>query len=306
MFSYPVYETYRVGAAVAERLPMRTVVPAERLGALLGRIEGPRRRQVIRNLRRIHGPDFDGPELEAAIRRTFGYYTRYWVESFKLPGVSKTKVDVGFSVEGLEHLLRALDGDKGPLMVIPHLGGWEWAAYWVTEILGHPITAVVEPVEPPELFEWFAGYRRSLGMEVVPLGPEVAGTVARAIKDRHVICLLTDRDITGTGVEVEFFGERTTLPSGPATLALRTGAPLLPIAIYFRHPIGVHALVRPPVPAERRGRLRDDVVRITGDLARELEWLIGRAPEQWHVMQPNWPSDFEAEGVERGSGPVGL
>ena len=90
-----------------------------------------------------------------------------------------------------------------------------------------------------------------------------------------------------------FFGEETTLPAGPATLGLRTGAPILPVAAYFTPRYnGHHAVVRPPVPAERRGGgLRDDVARVTQHLAHELEHLIRRAPEQWHLFQPNWPSD---------------
>ncbi len=109
------------------------------------------------------------------------------------------------------------------------------------------------------------------------------------------MCLLSDRDIGGGGVEVEFFGERTTLPGGPATLALRTGAPVLPTAVFFdgdRH----RGIVRPALDIRRTGRLRDDVQRITQLLALELESLIRRAPEQWHVMQPNWPSDPGYDG----------
>jgi KDO2-lipid IV(A) lauroyltransferase len=103
--------------------------------------------------------------------------------------------------------------------------------------------------------------------------------------------LLCDRDLTGDGIEVEFFGERTTLPAGPATLALRTGAALLPTAVYFRPRGGHHAVVLPPIPTQREGRLRDDVARATQDLAHRFEELIRAAPEQWHLMQPNWPSD---------------
>ena len=113
----------------------------------------------------------------------------------------------------------------------------------------------------------------------------------QALRANRIVCLLSDRDLTGDGVEVEFFGERTTLPGGPATLALRTGATLLPAAVYFRPGRNHHAVVRPPVPAAREGRLREDVARITQLLADEFEALIRAAPEQWHLMQPNWPSD---------------
>jgi phosphatidylinositol dimannoside acyltransferase len=152
---------------------------------------------------------------------------------------------------------------------------------------------VVEPLDPPELFDWFVNLRRDLGMNVVPLGPEAAPAILTALRANEVVCLLCDRDIERNGVDVDFFGERTTLPAGPAMLSLRTGAAVLPTAVYFT-PVrtdGHHAIVRPPLPNERRSGLRQDVARVTQYLAHELEFLIRRAPEQWHLFQPNWPSD---------------
>src|SRR5690606_29238822 len=183
--------------------------------------------------------------------------------------------------------------------LLPHLGGWEWAAAWITKVRGWELAAVVEALEPPELFEWFLDFRRSLGMNIIPLGPKAAAEVAAAAAAKQVVCLLSDRDITGTGVPVTFFGEPTTLPAGPAVMALRGGCPILPTAVYFRDDGGVHGVVRPPLEVKREGRLREDVVRITQMLADELEVLIRRAPEQWHLMQPNWPSDYEALGRPR-------
>jgi KDO2-lipid IV(A) lauroyltransferase len=133
-------------------------------------------------------------------------------------------------------------------------------------------------------------------MEVVGLGPS-AGTEALAmLRENRAVCLPSDRHVGGVGVEVEFFGEQTMLPAGPATLALRTGAVLLPIAVYDR-PGGCHGVVRPPIAIERRGRLRDDVARVTQVLAGELEVLISAEPEQWHLLQPNWPSDRAPESA---------
>jgi KDO2-lipid IV(A) lauroyltransferase len=158
----------------------------------------------------------------------------------------------------------------------------------------HPITVVVEALDPPEVFDWFIDLRESFGMNIVRLGPDAGSQVARALKANHVVCLLCDRDIGGGGIEVEFFGERTRLPGGPATLALRSGAPLIPVAVYFRGS-GHVGVCRPPIPVERSGeRLREDVTRITQAVAKELEALIRVQPEQWHLMQPNWPSDQPA------------
>jgi KDO2-lipid IV(A) lauroyltransferase len=121
----------------------------------------------------------------------------------------------------------------------------------------------------------------------------VSRIVLRALRDNRVVCLLSDRDLTGDGVSVEFFGERTTRPAGPATLALRTGAALLPVAVYFEPGRGHRGVVRAPIATARAGGLRDDIARITQYLACEFEILIRAAPEQWHLLQPNWPSDRE-------------
>jgi len=248
-----------------------------------------------RNLRRVLGEGLHGRELRRLSREVFVSYARYYVDSFRLPSRTASEVEAGFTVEGYEHVEKSLADGFGPILALPHLGGWEWAAFWLTRIKGERVSAVVEELRPPELFEWFCGLRRDLGMDVIPLGPGAGAAVISAIKQRHITCLLSDRYLSGGGVAVEFFGERTLLPSGPATLALLTGAPLLPTVVYFRG-AGCHGVVRPPIPCERQGGLRDDVARITQAMAHELESLIAHAPEQWHLLQPNWPSDFAALG----------
>lgn len=260
------------------------------MGRLAARIATERRAQVERNLRRVD-PSLSDAELGRLVQHTFESYARYYEESFRLPGTSAEDLDAGFTSEGYEHLDAALAAGHGAIMALPHLGGWEWSGFWLTQVKGVPVTAVVERLDPPALFEWFAGLRRSFGFEIVALGPEAGAATVRALKANHALALLSDRDLTGTGPEVEFFGERTTLPGGPATLALRTGAAILPTAIYFDGPSSRHAVVLPALDTTRRGKLRDDVQRVTQDLAAALEVLIRKAPEQWHLLQPNWPSD---------------
>jgi KDO2-lipid IV(A) lauroyltransferase len=197
-----------------------------------------------------------------------------------------------FRVEGYdEYLMPALDRGNGAILALPHLGGWEWAGRWAAD-LGNKMTVVVEPLDPPELFEWFVDLREKFGMRVIPVGPDAGSAALNALRANEVLCLLCDRDITGGGIPTRFFGETTLMPAGPATLALRTGAALLPTAVYFTDRRDGHlGVIRPPVPCEREGRLRADVARITSLVAKELEQLISRAPEQWHLLQPNWPSD---------------
>lgn len=268
-------------------------------GAAYASVMREQRAVVERHMRRVHGGGLTDAALDREVRSLFTSYARYWLESARVPSTSPAELDAGMSFEGLGHLEEALGAGKGVIMVMPHLGGWDFGAAWFASAGGYRVTVVVEPVEPPELFAWFTELRRSTGLEIVPLGPEATTAVLRRLRQGGVVGLLADRDITGTGVKVEFFGERTTLPSGPATLALRTGAAILPTAVYFTPRGGHHGVVRPAVPVERTGRFREDMTRVTQNIAHEFEALIRRAPSQWHLLQPNWPSDFEAVGQGR-------
>ena len=285
------YFAYRTAAGIARALPQPAVdVLAWAGGRAFAAADADRRAMVGRHLARVRGPGARDREIKAEVRRAFLSYARYWAESFRLPGVSPDQLDAGMSYEGLDHLANAMGQGRGAIAVTAHLGGWDHGGAWLASV-GFPPTAVVEPVEPPELFAWFAELRRSLGVTVVPLGPEAGTATLRALKDNRLVALVCDRDIGGSGIDVEFFGERTKLPAGPATLALRTGAPLLPMAIYFRGRRGHHGVVREPLEVARTGRFRDDVSRVTQAIARELETLVRRSPDQWHLFQPNWPSD---------------
>jgi KDO2-lipid IV(A) lauroyltransferase len=288
---------YRAGSRVAQIVPGSIATPA---GGLIGRAAAPllpaQRAMAARHqARACSGANGANRSADpSSVKGVFESYGRYWVEMLRLPRDVRTGAIPKLGrIEGFHHVTDGLAAGKGVILALPHLGGWEWAGAWLAD-QGYDFLAVVEQIEPPELLEWFAAQRAALGMEVVALGPDVSTTVLRALRANRAVCLLSDRDIQGDGVEVEFFGERTTLPAGPATLALRTGATLLPVAVYFRPGRDHLGVVRPPIPVEREGRLRDDIARITQALAHELELLIRAAPEQWHLLQPNWPSDRDA------------
>ena len=166
---------------------------------------------------------------------------------------------------------------RGIVMALPHVGSWEWGGYWLA-LEGMPMTAVVERLEPPQLFEWFVAQRAAMGLTAVPLGEGSSGALLRALKEGEIAGLVSDRDLVGNGVEVEFFGERTTLPGGAATLALRTGAPLVPVVVYSGPGNWHTGVVHAPVDTARRGSLREDIARVTQDLAEVFEDDIRRRP----------------------------
>jgi KDO2-lipid IV(A) lauroyltransferase len=215
------------------------------------------------------------------------------LEAFRLPRQDLLALEGDrFRIDGLDLVDKALAEGKGVVIGTPHLGNWDLGAAWFAA-RGYQPTTVVEPIEPPALFEWFCSYRRALGMGIVPLGPDAGSVLLKKLREGLMVGLVCDRDLVGNGIEVEFFGERTTFPAGPATLALRAGAPLMAGANFFEGDAH-RCIMRPPIDTSRHGSVKEDIARITQALAGEFETLIRRAPEQWHLLQPNWPSDRAA------------
>jgi KDO2-lipid IV(A) lauroyltransferase len=303
------YYAYRAGEAIARMVPPVIGTPAARgIAQLAPTVMGARRAQVERNLRRIHGRDYGGAAMRRDVAATFDSYGRYFYELFRLSTLTPEWIEEHFHCAGIEHVWDAVRAGKGAVLALPHLGNWDFAGAWLA-LQGFTVTVVAEPVEPPELFEWFVTTRANLGMRVIPLGPSAGTEVLKAVRANEVVCLLADRDLTGDGVAVEFFGERTTLPAGPAMTALRAGCPLLPTGCYFMDHGDSRATIRPPLATARTraddtgraGRLRDDVARVTQDLAHAYEDLIRVEPTHWHLLQPNWPSDVSgSDPTDRG------
>lgn len=296
---HPAYVGYRLGSVLAQALPERAVPRVNRLvGAVGARVMRGRAALAARHQLRVR-PHLTADQVREAVKQTFVSYAGYWIESFRLPGIAPASLDAGLSVDGYSHIEEARHAGRPVILALPHLGSWEWAALWLTAVRNLPVSAVVEPVEPPELARWFVGLRQELGMEIITLGASAGAAAAAALAENRILALLCDRDLGGSGVEVEFFGERTTLPGGPATLALRSGAALIPAVVYIGDDGSHRAVVRPPMDTARRGKIREDVARVTQALASELEELIRLAPEQWHLMQPNWPSDPTTQEASR-------
>lgn len=312
------YLLHRGGSWAIQHAPRGVVSGgAWALAQLSYLMAGRKRRMLARHLGRVlshnQAASPTSRQIAAAARRGFRAYARYYTATSQLQSLSTSEIDAGFGFEGWDHIRTARHprqaGHQGVILALPHLGNWEWAGYWLTQVPRIPVSVVVEAPASAKLFEWMTSFRQRLNMHIITLDAQAGANASRALADGHVLCLLCDRDIAGGGIEVNFFGENTTLPAGPATLALRSGAALLPAAVYFDNG-RQHAVVLPPVDTSRRDntRLRDEVQRVTQELAHSLEDLIMRAPEQWHLMSPNWPSDwpseFEAPGRARRAGPA--
>ena len=251
---------------------------------------------VSRHMRRIQ-PQLSDRQIRRAVQKSYESYARYYIETFRLPLLNSKQIQSGVSIDGFEYIESGLKLGKGVILALPHLGGWEWSGRWLIQ-RGHRLNAVVEKLDSPRLFEMFLQLRKKYGVQVIPLDDNAGVAVQQALARNEIVALLSDRDIQGTGIEVEFFGERTTIPTGPAFFALRTGAALVPLATYFLKRLDGHkTIVRPAIEVERFATLREDMQRISQDLANELELLIRHDPAQWHLFQPNWPSDLISESV---------
>ena len=291
------YLAYRVSGAGLARLPEPVASGAAALvgGVLARRPHGDlamRERHVARVLASTSPSVAPDP---AVVRRwalrSYRSYARYWVEGARLPSVPAEVVRERLILDwGYDHLREAFESGRGVLLALPHIGSWEWGGKFLA-LEDHPMTSVAERIEPPALFRWFVEEREAMGIRIVPLGEGSGRALLEELRRGGVVGLVCDRDIAGNGVKVEFFGEEKTLPAGPATLALRADALLIPAAVYSGPAESHFAVVTAPLDTRRTGSLRSDVARLTQELAHRFEWMVRRALEQWHLYQPNWPSD---------------
>lgn len=252
--------------------------------------------QLRKNLARVIGasPNDVPDEL---MRASLASYARYWREAFRLPTMDLPKLArrLDDGVLGQDHLEAALAAGRGAVLALPHSGNWDMAGVWLAHTHG-TFTTVAERLEPESLYRRFIEYRESLGFEVLPHAGG-KGTPFRApfevlcerLHDNKAVCLMAERDLTRTGVEVEFFGEPTRMPAGPAKLAITTGAALLPAHCWFEdyEDQGWGVSIHPALDCTG-----GDVHAVTQALADNFAKNIAAHPEDWHMLQPQWLADL--------------
>jgi KDO2-lipid IV(A) lauroyltransferase len=276
----------RAFGELAGRLPRRAALPITRLAGLAWYLASPGARAAVRaNLRHVLRHD---PSLRL-VRRVFDYGALNYWDIFALPYLSRDQIVALVDIDGLDHLDRALAAGHGAILAGAHLG----SVSLVGQILparGYRITALLEPIEPPELFDLITARRQTFGARLLPAGPSAVRELLAALRRNEVVGLITDRDITGTGLPLEFFGARTTFPEGAAAIALRSGAPILPAVGVVQADGRFRAIIEPPLPVEpASGDRQHDVRQLTQAVARRLEYHIADHPEQWTVFQKRWP-----------------
>ena len=245
--------------------------------------------QLRKNLARVIGvPPEDVPD--SLMRASLASYARYWREAFRLPGMDLVALgrELHDSVLGHDHIDAALSSGRGAVIALPHSGNWDMAGVWLAQTHG-TFTTVAERLKPESLYRRFIAYRERLGFEVLPLsGGERPpfDLLCDRLRANRVVCLMAERDLTRTGVQVDFFGEPTRLPAGPAKLAIATGAALLPAHCWFEDR-GWVVSIGPPLDCTS-----GDVGAITQAMADQFEKNIAAHPQDWHMMQPQWLADL--------------
>ncbi len=276
--------------AVVRALPEDVAQALFRAGADLAWRRGGRGvDQLRRNLARV-APDRD---LDALTRDALRSYARYWCEVFRLPVTSRERVVSGMVTVGEPRLRMSIAAGRGTVMALPHSGNWDHAGAWCGAT-GVPFTTVAERLRPESLYDRFVAFRESLGMEVLPHTGEARPAydmLVERLEAGGTLCLLADRDLSARGVDVEFFGETARMPAGPASLALRTGATLLPVTLSFR-PDGWQVVWHPSVP-------HTDVATMTQAMADAFVAGIREHPADWHMLQRLWLDDLVADDPRR-------
>ncbi len=286
------YLALRAGVGIVGLLPAGLARSLGEFGGWIWhRFATGRRTMAQRHMRRVLGPDADAA---AAAKKVMVSYGRYWAEALWARSRRVPQMMAGTTVVGLDKLVNAREQGIGMIYALPHMGNWEAAAP-VSVDVDVPVLAVAEKLANERITDWFTAMRAEFGIEIVLAtgSATVMRSLEEGLAENKAVALLSDRDLKGRGVEVEFFGEKTTMPAGPATLALRTGAPLFPCGCYFTDD-GHHIVVKDPIPMPTDGTRTEKIQKITQDLAYELEAIIREAPMQWHLVQPNWPSDRES------------
>jgi lauroyl/myristoyl acyltransferase len=269
--------------------------------------------RVLRTYPADSGPDdFDGKELRALSRQVMRSYARYYLETFRLQVIPRQRILDGMHVnqENVDLTLDYLKNGRGVVYALPHMGDFEQAGLWINLIGAGSFTTVAERLKPDAVFERFLAFREALGMEVLPTtgGPHPFGVMAQRLRAGKLVCIVADRDLSDTGVEVDFFGEKALLPAGPAALSVQTGAALMPVSCWFVGDDGWGAHVYDEIPVPEAGDRKEKVAAMTQELARAFEQGIREHVEDWHMLQKLFVADLDQNRLARsrtrnGAGP---
>ncbi len=268
---------YRLAKVTADRIYSRGGKQIERLRS---------------NYARVH-PELNPAQLEVLVKDGMRSYLRYWCDTFRLPswGIEKIKRDV--VTENAYFLTDPIDAGKGCIVSLPHAGNWDHAgAYFCA--LGYKVVTVAERLEPEKLFRKFLAYRESVGMEVLDASARSLGTLSQRLRAGGLVALVADRDLSKSGVDVDFFGFPSRMPVGPAALAIQTGAPLITAFVTYE-PKKIRIVFQKPIEVPTEGTQSEKIAHMIQESANRFAGHIFERTVDWHMLQRIWVDGDFAE-----------
>lgn len=280
---------YSIGWSLVKALPERIAYRIFQVIADIAYRRGGKSIDRLRNNLAQVSLGLNGIELEALTKRALRSYLRYWCDAFRLPVWSRERTLSTVTVIGQNFLDDAM-AKGGCVVALPHSGNWDHAGVWAM-LRGYHLVTVAEQLKPEAVFQKFLDYRTSLGMEVHPLGkdPRLVARLAESLRSGHLVALVSDRDLSANGVEVNFFGRTAKMPAGPAALTLQTGAALVPAHVAYNNE-GIVVTFYPPVTTEKASR-EERIKDLTQKAADAFSQGISQRPEDWHMLQRIWIDD---------------
>ena len=286
---------FAVGGTVSRLLPPRVRYGAARVAGSIGfSVLGKTRRQALENYAGIlHQPE-SSPDVRRLARQAMVGYTKLLADFVLLPTLTPDRVHQMVEWEGIEHIHEARKQGRGVIVVTPHFGNWDIAAA-ATTALGLPLTAVTESYGSPDLNRRVIEARRRIGINVVPLGVTAGKAVINALRRNELVALICDLPPReGRSVRVRICGQDAVVPAGPALLALRTGAPVVPFVCRRLQDDRYRVEVQAPVEFHPTGRKDRDVAALAQTIMGRFEPMLRANPEQWYLFSPMWHLDATA------------
>jgi KDO2-lipid IV(A) lauroyltransferase len=281
------FRAFKAVQSIVERLPRSWAYALAVFAAHFAFWFSPLARPRLEFNLKVACPELDSRQLRRTTWLNFRNHAKAYADLMMLPRTQVAAMRPLLKVQGMENLEEARALGKGVMAVSCHMGSYEIvAAIWAATLT--PVSFFAEEMEPRALFEWYRDTRARLGISVLTLTVPGIRKVNEALHEKEMVITAIDRDITGTGHVMQFFGRPAPIPLGTAAIALRLGTPLLPVCVYRLPDDTYVAEAAPLVLAKSTGDRKADEIRVTQELLRHIEGFIRRHPEQWHVPHRIW------------------
>ena len=243
---------------------------------------GKRVQRLRRNYSQVR-PDASNSELEELVKLGLQSGMRYWCDTFRISDWDKDKILKGVRCINDNFLFEPVASKRGVIVAVPHAGNWDHAGA-VFSVRGLKVISVAEHLKPDRLFRRFLKHRESIGLRILDLDAGVMGELRSFLNQGELVALVADRDLSKSGIDVNFFGARARMPAGPAILALETEADLVTVFVSYSQE-GLVIDCAPPIKVDQSAERKAEIARVTQVMANRFEDAIRANPTSWHMQQ---------------------